>query len=229
MLHDMWRHCNNQEVFCWQSEFALDTDQSRDLRVPCRCNVGTSLNDGAFAPSPNPQWVMKGSAYVSPSKARRRSHSVPFALFAPACCGGVLRAHVRSVPGAALRIRHRGRSEDGADLAERGEAPPADTSTLARLSAAAKNVPPRLAGQGRGRTAADREWRRRSSRSRSLHGREIASVRHLAGVGRRGAFGAEDAGRRAWTAALPHPDGVAAVLGDVHRALLRHQRGDALG
>jgi hypothetical protein len=37
----MWRHCNNQEVFCWQREFALDNPAGLALRHARRNSAGS--------------------------------------------------------------------------------------------------------------------------------------------------------------------------------------------
>ncbi len=146
---------------------------------------------------PQPQWVTKGSAHVSPSKARRR-RTLCHCIVCTGVRGSVLRAHVRSVPGAAVGIRHRGRSEDGAHLAERKPSGHYGHKYARSIVSGRQETPRRLAGQGRCRTAG-RRWMAdagQAAAAASTAG-EIALVRHLAGVRLRRAFGAEDSRRRA--------------------------------
>jgi hypothetical protein len=136
----MWRHCNNQEVFCWQSEFALDTEQLGDSHGRWRCNVGTSVNDDALRGHPHPLWVTKGQHMFR--QARRAAFALcAIALLAPACAAACSEHTFDPCPepqsGYDLEVDQR----TGRTWLKESRAAITDTSTLGRLSAAARKLP----------------------------------------------------------------------------------------
>jgi hypothetical protein len=140
MVHDMWRHCNNQEVFCWQRKFVLDTDQSRDSEKLCRCNVGTAFLGGALPPLPSLRWVMRGQHMF---RQLRRAAFVLCAVAssAPASWAACSQHTFDPCPGPRSGYGLEVDQKTGRTWLKEAKAPATDMSTLARLSAAAKNVP----------------------------------------------------------------------------------------
>jgi hypothetical protein len=136
----MWLHCNNQEVFCWQREFALDTEEWPDSQRMCCCNVGTSFDDDAFAPTPSSQWVSKGQSMSRHAK-RAALALCATASFVPACAAAcsehTFDACPEPQPGYHLEVDRK----TGRTWLKENRAPAANTSTLGRLSAAARKLP----------------------------------------------------------------------------------------
>ena len=130
----------------------------------CRCNIGTHLNDGALGTDTELQWWETKGQHMFRQAKRAAFATCAFVALAPACAAGCSEHTFDPCPeprsGYGLEVD----PKTGRTWLKEAQAPTTDTSTLGRLSAAAKNVPAgSLAKAG---NAPAEEWRTEVKRDR---------------------------------------------------------------